>query len=124
MKGSGFTYKELEDAGFDKNQILVESTMDTVKSSALYNDVYVGGKSGSSITRKRRLRLKKSRSVTRHKGGKKSVRFSARVELNNGNCNGKGNGNGKGSLSMNKKTRKVSSNSYKLSARRLIKLKR
>jgi len=81
-----------------------------------------GGKSGSKITRKRRLRLKKSRNITRHKGGKKSVRFSARVKLNNGN--GNGNGKGKGSLSMNKKTRKVSSSSYKLSARRVIKLKR
>jgi predicted ATP-dependent Lon-type protease len=84
--------------------------------------IVTGGKSGSGITRKRRLRLKKSRSVTRHKGGKKSVRFSTRVMLNNGN--GNGNGNGKGSSSMNKKTRKVSSNSYKLNAHRVIKLKR
>jgi hypothetical protein len=63
--------------------------------------------------------LKKSRSVTRHKGGKKSVRFSARVKLNNG----KGNGKGKGSSSMNKRTRKMLSNSYKLSARPIVKLK-
>jgi hypothetical protein len=61
-----------------------------------------GGKSGSGITRKRRLRLKKSRNVTRHKGGKKSVRFSARVKLNKGR--GNGNGKGKGSSSMNKRT--------------------
>jgi hypothetical protein len=88
--------------------------------SEFFSGFKKGGKSGSSITRKRRLRLKKSRNVTRHKGGKKSVRFSARVKLSNGN----GNGNGKGSSSMNKKTRKVSSSSYKLSARRVIKLKR
>ena len=87
---------------------------------SLLTGIKKGGKSGSSITRKRRLRLKKSRNITRHKGGKKSVRFSARVKLNNGT--GKGNGNG--TSSMNKRTRKVSSSSYKLSARRVIKLKR
>jgi hypothetical protein len=48
--------------------------------------------------------LKKSRNVTRHKGGKKSVRFSARVKLNNGKGKGNGNGKGKGSSSMNKRT--------------------
>jgi hypothetical protein len=88
--------------------------------SGFISGIKNGGKSGSNITRKRRLRLKKSRNVTRHKGGKKSVRFSARVKLNNGT----GKGTGKGTSNMNKKTRKVSSSSYKLSARRVIKLKR
>ena len=115
MKGLGFTYKELEDAGFDKHEIFIELSININDSE---NNVYKGGKSGSSITRKRRLRLKKSRNITRHKGGKKSVRFSARVKLNNGK------GNGNGTSSMNKRTRKVSSSSYKLSARRVIKLKR
>ena len=88
--------------------------------------MFSGGKSGG-ITRKHRLRLKKSRNVTRHKGGKKSVRFSARVILNKGNGKGngkgKGKGNGKGSSSMNKRTRKIASNSYKLSTHPIVKLK-
>jgi hypothetical protein len=73
--------------------------------------------------------LKKSRNITRNKGDKKSVRFSERIKLNNGNTNGNGNangntnGNGKGSSNANKRTRKVLSNKYKLGARRVIKLK-
>jgi uncharacterized protein YjbI with pentapeptide repeats len=108
LKIVNFSAAELKDAGFNANELY----------DAGFQLFDGGGKSGSNITRKRRLRLKKSRNITRHKGGKKSVRFSARVKLNNGN------GNGKGSLSMNKKTRKVSCSSYKLSARRVIKLKR
>ena len=101
-KKAGFTDDELKQAGYSK--------------------MLFTGTGGSRITRKRRLRLKKSRNITCHKGGKKSVRFSARVKLNNGT--GKGNGKGNGTSSMNKRTRKVSSSSYKLSARRVIKLKR
>jgi hypothetical protein len=114
LKEVGFSARELKLAGYSDDQLKAAGFTKSLFGS------WRGGKSGSSITRKRRLRLKKSRNITRHKGGKKSVRFSARVKLNNGNGNGKGNG----TSSMNKRTRKVSSSSYKLSARRVIKLKR
>jgi hypothetical protein len=121
LKNAGFTAMELKgkvprieiiNAGFTNQQLKVA---DIIQNRFFSFFSKKGGKSGSGITRKRRLRLKKSRNITRHKGGKKSVRFSARVKLNNGH--------GKGSSSMNKRTHKVSSSSYKLSARRVIKLK-
>ena len=133
MRTAGFTASDLKEGTIPIKQIVnagyndEELEAEGITKPGFFSKIFSskkGGKSGSSITRKRRLRLKKSRNITRHKGGKKSVRFSARVKLNNGNGNGKGNGKGNGTSSMNKRTRKVSSSSYKLSARRVIKLKR
>ena len=118
LRDANFTAEQLRDAGFPDQELIAAHIISKPGILSRFKKIFSGGKSGS-ITRKRRLRLKKSRSVTRHKGGKKSVRFSARVKLNNG----KGNGKGKGSSSMNKRTRKMLSNSYKLSARPIVKLK-